>query len=117
MLPVSPAFFLSFPTGIWTLRWLGKTAELDERPMSLGLAGNGESRSWGATTMLYIRENRWTRGVAIANFAALGLVILALSARSLGYYPVKLTYRVVNPRTEKYLLTESLESRLDGFIS
>ncbi len=85
MIPISPIWFISFPAAIWASPWLrGEEANVS----------TSSKQAWGATTLMFIRESRWSKVVAVAN--ALGLVLVAsLSGMYVfGYYPNSVVFRV-----------------------
>jgi Protein kinase domain len=86
MIPMTPAWPLSCPVAIWFSPWLQSKLN----------AGGAPQKSWGATTMMFIRESRWSRAVAIGNAIAACLVGTALFIFYGGYYNSSLQYRVVS---------------------
>jgi serine/threonine protein kinase len=108
LLPVTPGWIVSFPLGIWSLNWLQQS--------NLGNASKrlppSNSKSWGATTLLFIRESRWSKFVALANMGGLVLAIGLIAGYRGGYYPSTLEYRVVDQRVDSQLLRDALSTRL-----
>ncbi len=112
MFPLTPGWFVSFPVGIWGLSWLYRPPVGRE-----GLQGAvpvSNSKGWGATTMLFIRESRWSKFVALANVGALLLAVALYAGYQAGYYPSTLEYRVVNEDVSRKQLEESLRRRIPG---
>ena len=109
MVPITPVVLFSFPLAIWywtESRWP------DASPAK-GLATQ-TPKSWGATTMMYLRENRRARIVSVLN--VIGMVIFALS---LGYYyaglyRVEICYRII-PDAEAIQKVEAWDTaRIQG---
>lgn len=85
MLPISPAWLISFPAAIWASTWIrgnGSFEPTDSKP------------SWGATTLMFIRESRWAKFLSAAN--AIGLVgfVVAGIVYLGGLYPTTVSYRI-----------------------
>ena len=85
MIPISPAWLISFPAAIWASPWMRGDAD-----------GNSviKKQAWGATTLMFIRESRWSRVVAIANAVGLAVVAIIAGVYLSGNYPNSITYRV-----------------------
>lgn len=103
LIPMTPAWPLSCPAAIWLSPWIQSKLRL----------GNGLKNSWGATTIMFLRETRWSRAVAIGNAIAactIGFLLLMFYG---GHYHSTLQYRVVgateNAATE---LLQQVQSRL-----
>lgn len=103
MTPIAPALPLSLPVGIWAARWLSNSAPPAPRPAT---------KSWGATTLMFIRESRWSKAVAVANGIALLLAVLGLAMYSRGIYPTSLTYRVVNSEVSEREVANAIKVRI-----
>lgn len=104
LFPISPVVILSAPFALWTLYWL---RENDPENRSVASA-----KSWGTTTLFYLRETRQGRWVAAANAALLAILSLGLGIWMFGYYPSEYRYRVVDQNWESQLLLDSVQSRL-----
>ena len=106
MLPVSPVWILSFPTGAVAYRWFRpKAAAAVERSVP-------RATNWGTTTMMWIRESRWSKTVGILNVAAAALIVAGFVAYKSGYYPTKMRYRIVDSDVVYSNLMTTLEARL-----
>ena len=89
MIPMSPAWLISFPAALWYSNWMRGEVE-----------GRAAKPNWGATTLMFIRESRWSKVLAVANVVGLA-AIAALSAVYFGgYYPSSTTYRVSSITSE-----------------
>jgi serine/threonine protein kinase len=84
MIPISPVWLISFPVAIWASPWM--RGEADESTF--------KKPSWGATTLMFIRESRWSKFVAVANAAGLLLVANFAWVYWMGFYPSSVVYRV-----------------------
>jgi len=102
LLPIAPAWLLSFPAAIWASPWMrGESTESNRQP------------AWGATTLMFIRESRWSKVIAAAN--AIGLTVVALLAFGYlgGFYPTTIAYRVISNRSiSSQELTQCIRSRI-----
>lgn len=94
MIPITPAWLLSFPLAIWARRWLiekepPQNAQRAQIAAS-GMAGAGQAdaptKSWGATTMMFIRETRSSRLFAALNVLALVGLVVGLIAYKRGVF-------------------------------
>jgi serine/threonine protein kinase len=85
LLPIGPAWPLSFPTALWALPIFDSdnTSKLIEK------------KSWGATTLMFIRESRWSRAMAVGNVLAAIAIVMTLGTLYLGFYPTTMYYRIV----------------------
>lgn len=114
MLPFSPAWPLSFPFAIWARRWL---IERPAKPLGVQAGGQTGARSWGATTMMWVREKRWTRVFATLNILALVVVAAGLVGYKMGYVPSSVDFRVVSINGEEVdtgVLRDALRARLSS---
>ncbi len=84
LLPVTPAWPLSVLAAVWMLR----QGDVDD-------LGAAKRPAWGATTMIFIREWRWSRVIAATNAIAAVIAAIALAVYYCGLYPSTLTYRIV----------------------
>lgn len=86
LFPVTPVWIISAPLSIWALRWLStKRQQVSAKP----------SKTWGATTMLFIRETRWSRVIVALNVVAAIVALGALSVYKFGWYTTTMNFRVV----------------------
>ncbi len=112
MLPIAPAFPLSLPLGIWGSLWLYNgpgTSRSSARQLASAEPGRP---GWGATTIQFIRESRWSKSVAALNIGALLLCIIGLVLYQRGVYPSSMRFRVVNTDVDANHLTNILLRRL-----
>lgn len=112
MLPFSPAWLLSFPFSLWARRWL---IEKPETPFGVQGGAETQTRSWGATTMMWVREKRKSRAFAFLNIAALLAVAAGLVGYKMGYVPSSIEFRAVSINGEQIdtgVLRDSLRARL-----
>ncbi len=113
MLPLGPSILLSFPTGLWAFLWLRRTPP--ESSVSVVQAEKPESvpsKNWGATTIMFMRESKWSSIVAILNIAALFLFVGAMVVYKRGYYPSEMQYRIVNADVDAAEFSNALNARL-----
>ncbi len=97
MLPLAPSWPLGLFVGLWACRVLGRN-EIDSDhdrgiPLLRGLLDGSNSRIH--TTLMLIRESRWSKVVALANAVGLLLVGSIFAAYKTEYYPVIMKFRVV----------------------
>ena len=85
MIPISPVWLISFPAAIWVSPWMRGGAEVNTA---------SKKPSWGATTLMFIRESRWSKFVGIANAAGLVLVANLAWVYWMGFYPNTIVYRI-----------------------
>ncbi|MDX1925774.1 MAG: serine/threonine-protein kinase [Pirellulaceae bacterium] len=102
LLPIAPAWLLSVPAAIWASPWMrGESTASSQKP------------AWGATTLMFIRESRWSKVVAAANAIGLSLVALLGVGYLGGFYRTALSYRVVSSGSiETAELTKRVQSRV-----
>ncbi len=108
LIPNTPAFLFSAPLAIWYF--------IDQSTLkSKGQSVPADSKSWGETTMIFIRENRAARWFSILNIV--GLVVLVLSALVYltGVYPTSLRYRIVGGVQDDKAQTELIGKRLADY--
>ena len=105
MLPITPAMFISFPVGLWAYLWLSPSTT---QPIALPKPTKG----WGATTLMFIRESRWSKLIAGANIAALILSLLGIGIYSYGYFPVQSDYRIIDPAVDVETLRVAVQARV-----
>ncbi|GAB5407296.1 MAG: hypothetical protein Aurels2KO_55270 [Aureliella sp.] len=107
MLPVTPVWFFSLPFSLWARRWL-----IDKK--TLVGTENVAAKSWGATTMMFVRETRWSRVFAALNVAALLLVAIGFGLYKIGYYPTsfKLTMVPNSSEVDSYDIRNAVNQRL-----
>jgi hypothetical protein len=112
MLPLSPVWIISCPTGIWACLGFKRGKRT---PVSVALPNKN---SWGATTLMFIRESRWATTTGMFNVAAGVMLIAALAAFRYGYYPAEMHYRVVDTNQKDESLYRAVQDRLqlsEGF--
>ena len=102
--PSGPGWLVSLPTAIWAFRWIGKRSARMPPPTPVQAVGNANARkSWGATTIMFVRENRWARVMAILNGVGGLALIIGIVVYNSRIYPVTLTYRVVDGQAPQVL--------------
>ncbi len=102
LIPISPAWLISFPAAMWASPWMrSQDASQVSKP------------GWGATTLMFMRESRWSKVVAMANAIGLGAVAIAAVLYVGGFYTSTGSYRISGPQipSESELL-DSLQKRL-----
>ncbi|MEM0926148.1 MAG: serine/threonine-protein kinase, partial [Planctomycetota bacterium] len=112
MIPFTPIWVFSFPVSLWAYRGFKET-QVDE-------PSSPATGSWGATTMMLIRESRWATTTGIFSTTSALLVLGGIVAFQFGYYPSEMQYRIVDTRVDRSELEDSLLGRLEsygGFIS
>jgi serine/threonine protein kinase len=120
MLPVAPAWLFSGPLGLWGYYWLRDAEQINStQPASISQNSQpaSESQGWGATTMMFIRESRWGRLVALGNVLAAIFAVGALAVYRSGVYPTELSYEVVNRSIPEITLHEHIRNRLGSEVS
>ncbi|MCA9193880.1 MAG: serine/threonine protein kinase [Planctomycetales bacterium] len=95
LIPLSPVWLITAPTAIWSLRWLiyprvGAARASNDSAMA------GRQGNWGTTTLLFVRENRWARFVAVANVVGLAFLAVGFATYGTGYYPTHSRFRIVH---------------------
>lgn len=102
--PSGPGWLISLPTAIWAFRWIGKQSARapSPAPVQPAVAAEGK-KSWGATTMMFVRENRWARVMAILNGVGAVALIIGIVVYNSRIYPTTLTYRVVDGQAPQVL--------------
>ncbi len=68
--------------------------------------------SFGATTLMFIRESRWAKVVGIANAVGAVLILAGFAVFQLGYYPSQMSYRVVDTNVPSGTLQTAIQNRL-----
>jgi serine/threonine protein kinase len=86
LIPMTPVAIFSFPLALWYFQ--------QSAAGSASAQGSG-SANWGATTLVYIRENRTARFISILNTVGLLLLAVGLGVYLTGAYPTQLRYRIV----------------------
>lgn len=109
MVPVSPAWLISCPVGIWAYHGLK-----DRRAPGQTADPRSDRKNWGATTLMFIRETRWASFTGLINVTVGVLFILAVVAFKLGWYPANVRYRVVDSNVSYRALESGVKSRLSG---
>lgn len=115
MIPITPAWILSCPIGIWAFRWLKqKPAEPlpSFSPAQVETTDVSQSMFW-STTSLFIPESRWGRRLlAVGNATAAALAIGAFATFKLGLYPTTMTYRIVDSTGSSVQILEDVGKRI-----
>ncbi|MEZ6133716.1 MAG: serine/threonine-protein kinase [Pirellulaceae bacterium] len=99
MLPLAPSWPLGFCVGAWAWWILRKHEDQSSHQRRMPILGNLFASSAGSrvhTTLMYIRESRWSKFIAAANLAALCALGLLFMGYRAGYYPTAIHYRVVD---------------------
>ncbi len=105
LLPIAPAWLLSLPAAIWASPWMhGKLTESNQQP------------AWGTTTLMFIRESRWSKTIAGANAVGLAIVGLLAAAYMGGFYPTSIAYRIVSDGSvSSQDISQRIRSRVGEF--
>jgi serine/threonine protein kinase/uncharacterized membrane protein (GlpM family) len=107
LLPITPVALLSFPLALWYFVQSMRTAS----------PSNSTGASWGATTLVFMRENRTAKLLSILNVIGLVAIAGGLTVFATGFYPSKLQYRIVaSSMTNEQLDTavKLISQRLQG---
>ncbi|MEM8680714.1 MAG: hypothetical protein AAGF97_15305, partial [Planctomycetota bacterium] len=107
MIPLTPIWLLSFPTGIWAYRWL---TDDESAPTTSPVA----TAPWGSTTLMFLRESRWSKLVGILN--GIGVVVLlgVITIYNFGCYSTTMNYRVVQDDVSQGELEKAVRARLQS---
>lgn len=113
LVPITVGWIFSLPLSLWWLR-KQRTARVAVLRSAPAPAANA---SWGATTLAYVRRNRWSQVVAAVNAALILIVAAGLIIYRRGYYPTEMRYRIVGMQdgSERQETIRALSERLDGF--
>lgn len=118
MLPLSPVFFAGIPIGIWARRWLYSPTKLATAQSAAAAPVQPmppvNSKGWGATTMMYIRETRWGKLVAAGNLALAAGALLLFGLYANGSFSSYLEYRIVDTSIEKSDFVRAVSNRIGG---
>jgi serine/threonine protein kinase len=97
ILPMAMGWPVGFVVGLATWLTIGRSHLGNEQnrgiPLLKGLLGGSSSRMH--TTLMYIRESRWSKFVAAANILGLLIVGAVCAVYMNGYYGVAVNFRVV----------------------
>ncbi|MFO0941810.1 MAG: serine/threonine-protein kinase [Pirellulales bacterium] len=107
LIPNTPVFLFTAPLAIWYF--------IDQSRMKSNagvLPKDANSKSWGETTLIFIRENRVARWFSILNGSALVVLIVVAGIYVFGAYPTSLRYRIVGAIPEGSSAIELMEKRL-----
>ena len=113
MLPVSPLVPFGLPFGIWARGILGDGNNTHSNPST-----DNNAKSWGATTLVYLRDSRNARIVSLLETLGCIVFFAAIGIFWFQCYPVMLTLRVVGASSAEVSLVEqesilkSLDSRI-----
>lgn len=110
MLPITPAMLISLPVGIWAYFWLSQATTPQ-------VATPGRAQGWGATTIMFIRESRWSKLIAAANIAALVFALLGMGIYRYGYFPSQIDYRIVDGAADVLALQNAVRARIGELSS
>ncbi len=106
MLPLSPVWVISFPAGIWAF-------QLFNRGNQVASTGTSHSKqNWGATTLAFVRDSRLATTTGRLNVTVVVVILAALLAFKLGYYPAERRYRIVNTDLQRSVLDRAMQDRL-----
>lgn len=105
-IPLSPIWIISCPIGIWAYR----AFKQGEQGASAG--GFAVKKSWGATTLMFIRESRWAKATGLVSTTAGVVVIAAVIAFNFGYYPTEMRYRIFNTQSGNVEVDAAVNTRL-----
>lgn len=93
LLPLTPVWVFSMPLSLWARRWLLNTTP---NPAG-GFSSQAKSKaSWGATTLMFVRETRWSRVIAGLNILALIAAGISFGAYKLGWYSTYTDFRIIS---------------------
>jgi len=109
MVPLSPVWIVSFPTGVWAYH------EFERGNQIASTTTSHSKKNWGTTTLMFIRESRWATPTGLLKATAGLLVIAALVAFNNGYYPAEMRYRIVNNNFGRGVLDRAIQGRLQTF--
>ena len=99
MIPLTPAFPLSVPLGIYAFRMLTQKTTQD-RPQSQFMS-----------TMMYLRKSKWSSTIAGGNLLLIAAIAGGLIIYRTGYYPQDTYYRVVRKDTVNAML-DAVDQRI-----
>ncbi len=104
LLPVTPVALFTIPLAIWYF--------IEAQTTRKNVSGAGSPKSWGETTMVFIRENRAARWFSFLN--ALGIVGLLFGSvvYFAGWYPTTLRYRIVGNVDQEKPTVDIVSQRL-----
>lgn len=101
MLPLTPVWIVSFPTGAWAYRWLTRDASQNHQTL-------------GPTTRFLLGEARWTETAGWLRAAGGVLVLAAAAIVAFGFYPARMRYRIVDPNQQRGELHRAIAARLEA---
>lgn len=108
LFPVTPVAIAGIFFGIRAQKWLDNgtgtplAAQLIERP-----------KSWGASTIVYMRDARNARWIAALETLGAMVIFAGIAIYFLGFYPSSMQYRVVGPASRE-ALEPMIQKRLKG---
>ncbi len=85
MIPLSPVWLISFPAALWASPWM----QSNSHPQATA------KPAWGATTMMFIRESRWSRSLPSQMRLGWHWLVIAAVIFFFGLYEDQATYRIV----------------------
>jgi serine/threonine protein kinase len=112
MFPVTPVAFLGIPFGIKTQKWLDNGTGFVPNVLSQS-PPQTKSKGWGATTLVFMRDARNARLVALLETIGTAAVFGGIALFFFGLYPSTMQYRVVGP-SAKETLEPLIQKRLRG---
>ena len=118
MLPVSPMALFGLPFGIWS-----RTAFSEPVSSKSTMERKTVAKGWGATTLVFMRDSRNARVIALLETVGCLVILAAIGLFSFGFYPALLHYRLVGQKsssvasddsTKENPLRKAVEDRLLG---
>ncbi len=104
LLPVTPVALFTIPLAIWYF--------IEAQTTSNVTSGAGSPKSWGETTMIFIRENRAARWFSILNAGGFAGLLIGSVVFFAGWYPSTLRYRIVGSIDQEISMVDLVSRRL-----
>ena len=104
LLPVTPVALFTIPLAIWYF--------IEAQTTSNVTSGAGSPKSWGETTMIFIRENRAARWFSILNAGGFAGLLIGSVVFFAGWYPSTLRYRIVGSIDQEISMVDLVSQRL-----
>lgn len=102
MFPVTPVAILGIPFGRTTQKWLDDVTTIHSAAPSLAQP-TVKPKSWGATTLVFMRDARNARLVALLETMGTAVVIGGFAIYFFGLYPSQMSFRVVGQSSQETL--------------